>query len=160
MPESPRTRRLRWRFNWFPAYRASGARITYIADDVREVRPRLPLNWRTRNVNGTIYGGCLYAAVDPLHAIMLAYALGPENVVAWTKQATIAFRRQARTDLTGCFTLTEAEISAVRADIERDGKAERTFTAELRDRDDQVCAACDVLVHLHCRAPREMTKSE
>ncbi len=152
MPESPRTRRLRWRFNWYPAYRASGARITYVADDLREVRLRLPLNWRTRNINGTIYGGCLYAAVDPIHAIMLSYALGPEQVVAWTKQATIQFKRQARTDLTGCFTLSEAEIEASRADLGRDGKAERTFTAELRDRDDQVCAACDVLVHLHRRA--------
>ena len=155
MPESPRTRRLRWRFNWYPAYRASGARITYVADDLREVRLRLPLNWRTRNVNGTIYGGCLYAAVDPIHAIMLAYALGPEGVVAWTKQATIQFRRQARTDLTGRFTLSEAELGAVRADLGRDGKAERTFTAELRDRDDQVCAACDVLVHLHRRGKDE-----
>ena len=151
MPESPRTRRLRWRFNWFPAYRASGARVTYVADDLREVRLRLPLNWRTRNNNGTIYGGCLYAAVDPIHATMLAYALGPKDVVAWSKQATIQFKRQARTDLTGRFTLTEEEIAAVRAGLQREGRAERTFHAELLDRDGQVCAACDVLVHLHRR---------
>ena len=151
MPESPRTRRLRWKFNLFPAYRASGARITYVADDLRELRLRLPLNWRTRNIHGTIYGGCLYAAVDPIHAMMLAYALGPEGVAAWTKQATIDFRRQARTDLTGRFTLTEEEITAVRADLARDGKAERTFHAELLDAGGQACAVCDILVHVHRR---------
>ena len=115
------------------------------------MRLRLPLNWRTRNINGTIYGGCLYAAVDPIHAVMLAYALGPADVVAWSKEATIQFKRQARTDLTGRFTLSEEEIAAVRADLQGEGRAVRTFHAELLYRDDQVCAACDVLVHLHWR---------
>jgi hypothetical protein len=38
MPESFRTRLLRWKFNLFPAYRGTGARVTYIAADFREVR--------------------------------------------------------------------------------------------------------------------------
>ena len=41
-----------WRFNLCPAYRGSGARVTYIASDWREVRVRLPLSWRSRNYVG------------------------------------------------------------------------------------------------------------
>jgi hypothetical protein len=33
MPESWRTRAARWGFNWFPAYRGTGARIEYVAAD-------------------------------------------------------------------------------------------------------------------------------
>lgn len=66
MPESRASRRMRWRFNLFPAFRGTGARVTYIAGDFRELHVRLPLNWRTRNYVGTIFGGSLYGAVDPL----------------------------------------------------------------------------------------------
>jgi hypothetical protein len=31
-----------------------------------EVRVRVPLGWRTRNYVGTIFGGSMYGAVDPL----------------------------------------------------------------------------------------------
>jgi hypothetical protein len=56
---------MRWGFNLFPAFRGTGARVTYIAEDFREMRVKLPLNWRTRNYVGTIFSGSLYGAVDP-----------------------------------------------------------------------------------------------
>ncbi len=74
MPESIRTTLMRWGFNLFPAYRGTGGRITYIAADWREVRVTLPLNWRTGNYVGTIFGGSMYGAVDPLYMVMLSDA--------------------------------------------------------------------------------------
>ncbi len=65
-------------FNWFPAFRGTGGRVTHVADDFREIRLALPLNWRTRNYVGTIFGGSLYAAVDSFYMIMLIQTLGPE----------------------------------------------------------------------------------
>ena len=90
MPESRASRLLRWKFNFFPAYRGSGARVTYIAGDLREVHVELPLSWRTRNYVGTIFGGSIYAAVDPMYMVMLIRILGREYVV-WDKAATIRF---------------------------------------------------------------------
>lgn len=84
MPESLRTRLARWWFNWFPAYRGTGGQITYIAADWSEVRLRLPLNRRTRNYVGTIFGGSMYGAVDPIYMVMLIQVLGPAYVV-WDK---------------------------------------------------------------------------
>ncbi len=154
MPESLHTRLLRWKFNWFPPYRGSGARITYIDATLREVRLRLPLNRRTRNLNGTIYGGSIYSAVDPIHAVMLTAVLGPKDHVAWTKEAHIRFRRQGRTALTARFVLDEPEVEEVRAELARAGKAERRYPVELFDAGGHVCAACDILVHVHTREPR------
>lgn len=154
MAESFRTRSMRWRFNWFPSYRGSGARITYIDATLREVRLRLPLNRRTRNLNGTIYGGSIYSAVDPIHAVMLVQLLGPSDYVAWTKEAVIRFKRQARTDLTARFVLERDEVEAVREEVTREGKVERRYPVELYDADGQVCAACEILVHIHSRQSR------
>ena len=92
MPESWASRRMRWGFNFFPAFRGTGARVTYISGDFDEVRVALPLNWQTRNYVGTIFGGSLYGAVDPHYMIMLIKILGPEYTV-WDKTATIRFRR-------------------------------------------------------------------
>ena len=64
MPESFKSRWFRRGFNFFPAYRGTGGRLIYIADDWHEVRVKLPLNWRTRNYVGTIYGGSIYGAPD------------------------------------------------------------------------------------------------
>ena len=151
MSESFRTRLMRWKFNLFPAYRGSGARIVYIDATLREVRLRLPLNWRTRNLNGTIYGGSIYAAVDPIHAVMLVSLLGPREYVGWTKEAVIRFKRQARTDLTARFVISINELDAVRAEVERDGRVERRYSVDLSDAEDRVCATCDILVHIHRR---------
>jgi Domain of unknown function (DUF4442) len=68
---------MRWGFNFFPAFRGTGARITYIAGDYREARVELPLSWRTRNYVGTIFGGSLYGSVDPMYMILLIKILGP-----------------------------------------------------------------------------------
>ena len=151
MAESLRTRLLRWKFNLFPAYRGSGARIEYIDATLREVRVRLPLNWRTRNLNGTIYGGSIYAAVDPIHTVMLVSLLGPKDYVGWTKEAVVRFKRQARSDLTARFVVSVEEVDAIRVDVERDGRVERRYSVDLFDAWNHVCATCDILVHLHHR---------
>src|SRR5215471_15876677 len=106
MPESFASRRLRWLFNLLPAYRGTGGRVTYIAADFREVRVKLPLSWRTRNYVGTIYGGSLYGAVDPIYMIMLIKVLGPRYTV-WDKAAIIRFKRPGRETLFARFLLTE-----------------------------------------------------
>ena len=74
---------VRWRphaFNLFPAFRGTGGRVRFVSSDFREVSVELPLNWRTRNYVGTIFGGSLYACVDPFYMIMLIQTLGPDYV--------------------------------------------------------------------------------
>src|SRR5262245_56317244 len=95
MAESLRSRLERWRFNLFPAYRRTGARITYIAGDWREIRVKIPLNRSTRNYVGTVFGGSLYGAVDPIYMMMLIRLLGPGHVV-WDKAAAIRFLKPGR----------------------------------------------------------------
>lgn len=150
MPESLRTRLTRWGFNWFPAYRGTGARVEYIADDWLEVRIRLPLNWRTRNVVGTIFGGSIYASVDPMFMIMLMRRLGRDYIV-WDKAATVRFRRPGRTTLRATFTLTEDELEAIRRDVADRGKIERTYTIELIDPAGVVCASCDKVISIRAK---------
>jgi len=153
MPESWATRVRRWQFNWFPAYRGTGARVEYIAADWREVRVRLPLNWRTRNYVGTIFGGSLYGAVDPMYMIMLIKLLGPAYVV-WDKSASIRFRRPGRETLRATFRVDDADLQTIRAAVARDGKVEHTFSIELLDPAGEVIASCEKLISIKDKAAR------
>lgn len=147
MAESLRSRLLRWRFNFFPALRGTGARITYIADDFREVRVKVPLNWRTRNYVGTIYGGSLYGAVDPFYMVMLIENLGPTYVV-WDKAATIQFKKPGRTTLYARFVLEEEELSAIKAELTRRRSLERIYQVNLADAEGVVHASVEKVIYI------------
>ncbi len=147
MPESWATRRTRWGFNLFPAWRGTGARVTYIAADWREVRVRLPLSWRTRNYVGTIFGGSLYGAADPMYMIMLIHVLGPAYNV-WDKAATIRFRKPGRAELYARFRLDDAEIATIRRLLETEPSIDRVYTVELADANGVVHASVEKTIYI------------
>lgn len=147
MPESTRTRLARWAFNLWPCYWGTGARVTFIAADWREVRVRLPLSWRTRNYVGTLFGGSLYAAVDPFFMIMLMKNLGPGFVV-WDKAASIRFRKPGRSPLEAVFRLDQAEFDEIRHLLEAAPKVDRTYAVQLRDRDGILHADIEKVIHI------------
>lgn len=147
MSESIRTRMLRWGFNWFPAYRGTGGRIDYIARDFREIRVRVPLSWRTRNYVGTIFGGSMFGAVDPIYMVMLIRALGPEYLV-WDKSASIRFRRPGRATLFARFVLDDGELDAIRDALARGPAVERVYAVELKDAEGTVHAVVEKTIHV------------
>lgn len=147
MAESLRTRVQRLGFNWFPAYRATGGRITFIAADWREIRIRLPLNLRTRNYVGTLFGGSMYGAVDPIYMVMLIRTLGPGFVV-WDKAASIRFRRPGRTTLYARFVLDDAELDAIHAALRAAPTVDRTYTVDLTDAEGVVHATVEKVIHI------------
>jgi hypothetical protein len=147
MPESLRTRMWRWGFNFFPAYRGTGGRVTYIAGDWREVRVKLPLNWRTRNYVGTTFGGSLYGAVDPFYMIMLIKLLGPEYVV-WDKAAAIRFRKPGRATLTARFVISDEELAAIRAAAAAQPSVDRTYVVDLCDAAGVVHATIEKTIYI------------
>lgn len=147
MPESLRTRLLRTGFNLFPAYRGTGGRITYIAADLREIRVRVPLSRRTRNYVGTIFGGSMFGAVDPIYMVMLIRVLGPGYVV-WDKSATIRFRRPGRTTLHARFLIDDAELDAIRAALRDTPTVDRVYQIDLTDGDGVVHATVEKTIHV------------
>jgi len=147
MPESLASRFVRWKFNFFPAYRGTGAWVTYIAGDFREVRVRLPLSWRTRNLVGTIFGGSLYGSVDPIYMIMLIRLLGREFIV-WDKAAEIRFRKPGRSTLFATFTIDESELNAIREATAAGNPIDRLYTVDLVDRDGVIHATINKTIYI------------
>ena len=150
MTESLQTRALRWRFNLFPAFRRTGGRITYISHDLKQVRVKLPLNWKTRNYVGTIYGGSMYAAIDPVYMAMLMKLLGA-NYVIWDKAAAIRYKRPGRSSLHAVFSIGDEELALIRTQLAREDKLDRTYQVKLVDENDRVTALIDKTVQISKR---------
>ena len=133
VPAAWRPALLRWGFNWFPAYRATGGRVMHVSADLRRIVVKLPLNRNTRNAVGTLFGGSLYAATDGLHPTLLMLQLGRDYIV-WDKAGAIRYRRPGRAPLFGDFHVSDDDLRAVRARLAADGECEHTFLVELKDR--------------------------
>jgi acyl-coenzyme A thioesterase PaaI-like protein len=150
--ESLRTRLFRWAFNVWPCFRGTGARVAFIASDWSEVRVRLPLSWRTRNYVGTIFGGSLYAGVDPFYMLMLIHRLGPEYVV-WDKAAAIRFRKPGRGTLFATFRVDEAEVAEIRRLLQDQPKVDRDYAVEWRDAEGVIHVELQKVIHISHRKP-------
>jgi acyl-coenzyme A thioesterase PaaI-like protein len=150
MAESWPSRLARWRLNLYPAYRGTGARVEYISADWHEVRVRLPLNWRTRNVVGTIFGGSLYASLDPMYMLMLMRILGPDFTV-WDKAATIRFLRPGRGTLRATFRLGAELVADIRAEAIARGRLDRDLEVDLVNAAGEVCASCTQTLYVRWR---------
>jgi acyl-coenzyme A thioesterase PaaI-like protein len=148
----PRT--FRHVLNWYPCYRGTGGKVTHIAPDWSEMRVRLRLGWRTRNYVGTIYGGSLYACVDPHFMFMLMHRLGPGYTV-WDKAASIRFRRPGRSTLTAVCRLPDAEVEEVRRLLETEPKVDRTYQVDLVDAAGVVHARVEKVVNVRRKGARE-----
>jgi acyl-coenzyme A thioesterase PaaI-like protein len=147
MPESFATKIDRIKFNFFPAYRGSGARVLYVADDYREIRVKIPLSWRTRNYVGTIYGGSMYAGIDPIYMLMLIKNLGKDYIV-WDKAATIRFKRPGRDNLFADFNLTEKELNEITRELETKKSVDRIYDIELADKDGKIHAVVEKTLYI------------
>jgi hypothetical protein len=145
-----RTRLMRWGFNFFPAYRGTGARVLYIASDWREVRIRIPLSWRTRNYVGTIFGGSMYGAIDPIYMLMLIKILGPDYVV-WDKTASIRFRRPGRGTLFSTFRVSDDDVAEIKNGVATAGKFEKEYVVQITDSAGEVHAICQKIIHISRR---------
>ncbi len=152
MYESVQSKLYKWGFNIYPAYRGTGGWITYIAKDWREIHVKVPLSWQTRNYVGTIFGGSLYAAVDPFYMIMLIKNMGSEYVV-WDKAASIRFKRPGRETLYAKFKVSEEELISIKSELEYSPKLDRQYQVVLKDKSGLIHALVEKRIFIARKTP-------
>ena len=147
MPESIRTKFMRFFFYIHPAYHGTGGRVKYIASDWSDVKLVIPLNWRTRNYVGTIFGGSLYGAVDPMFMNLLIQRLGAEYTV-WDKAATIQFKKPGKSKQYAHFFIPDEEVAFIRKELESNNSIDRDYFVDLNDSKGLVCATVKKTIYI------------
>lgn len=119
--ESIRSRINRIKFNLFPAYRRTGGRLCFLSEDWKEIHVKLEKNWATRNYVGSVFGGSIYGALDPIYMIQLMNILG-EDYVVWDKAANIKFIKPVRETVYSRFLISEDLIDKIKREVRENGE--------------------------------------
>lgn len=130
-------------FNLSPMYRRSTARIEYISEDLKTIRVAIPLNYKNRNYVGSIFGGSLFAAVDPIPMIQLMYILKEEYIV-WDKSAQIKFKKPARERVFATFEFTSEEIETIKTKLALENEIEWHKTTYITNKTGEIIY-CEVI---------------
>lgn len=102
-----------------PMYRRSTGRITEVSEDIMSVKVRIPLSYKNSNYVGSIFGGSLFSATDPVYMVQLINILGNDYVI-WDKESTIKFKRPAKEEVYAHFNFTLEEIEKIKEEVARE----------------------------------------
>lgn len=126
-------------FNFFPAYRRTGARIYFLSDDWRDIRITLGLNWKTKNYVGSVFGGSIYGALDPIFMIQLINILGNTYMV-WDKSAIIKFLKPIKRKVYARFLITDEILAEITSKVKSDKKYSIDLVTNFQDENGKIYA--------------------
>ena len=121
-------------FNFSPMYRRSTARIIDVSEDVSTIKVRLKISWKNKNYMGSIFGGSMFSAVDPIPMIQLINLLD-DNYIIWDKSVQINFKRPAREHLYASFEFAEEEIEHIKQEVAAESEIEYKKKTLLTNKD-------------------------
>ncbi len=136
--------------NLYPPLFFQRVRIVEIRDGFRYCRVEVRRSLLTRNLNGSTFGGAIFAAADPFYAVMYwqIFARRGRRVRVWLKSASVQYVKPARTTVTLEFRLSSEEIERAAQALEREGRFAATYRTAALDREGQVCAEIETEVYL------------
>lgn len=106
-------------FNVSPMYRRSTGKIIEVSEDLFNVKVKIPISYKNKNYVGSVFGGSLFSATDPIFMIQLMNILGNDYVV-WDKSANIKFKRPARETSYVDFVFTVNEIQQIKERVKNE----------------------------------------
>ncbi|KPM31395.1 Hypothetical protein I595_2662 [Croceitalea dokdonensis DOKDO 023] len=113
-------------------YRRTTGRIIYVSPDLSNIRVKLPLTYKNKNFVGTIFGGSLFASVDPIPMVQYMQLLGDDYVV-WDKAAQIFFKRPGTQTLYAEFHVTPSDLESIKKRIVLEREIEFVQVTHLKD---------------------------
>jgi len=134
-------------FNWSPMYRRTTAKLIEVSDDLHYVKIRLKLNWKNRNYAGSIFGGSMLAATDPIYMIQLIQILGDDYVV-WDKAVEARYKKPAKSTIYGEFRFTKDDIESIKQKVEKHKETDIVKTMNLIDDQEQIIATFNKTLYI------------
>ena len=133
--------------NLYPAYRRSSGRVSFISDDWKEVHVRLKLGLRNWNINMSVFGGSIYASIDPIYAIQLRNIFG-KHFIIWDKEAHIIFKMPIKKKVAANFIITDEVIEEIQKGLDKEGEYYLSLPVEFVDKKDNVHMSSTKVVYI------------
>jgi acyl-coenzyme A thioesterase PaaI-like protein len=143
--------------NYFPPLFFNRISVSSIEDNYRKMTVKVRHSILNKNLQKSIFGGTIFSAADPYHAIMYwqIFAHKGYKTEAWLKSAQIDYIKPSTSNLTLVFELSEKDVEEAEADLNREARFQKWHQVEAIDTKGEVCAVIRTLVYL--RLKRETT---
>ncbi len=148
LDESLRRRKIEGLERGHPVLAATGLRILDL--DRGRAAVQMPLGINANHV-GTFYAGSLFVLAEVAGAALCAGSFDSGRVFPLVKDMRIRYRRPAKSDVTARVALSESEIDATLAEVDRVGKADLAWQCELRGEAEEVVAIVDCVFQIRSR---------
>ncbi len=139
-------------FYSLPSTANTGAEVTYISEALDHVSLKIPLNEKTKNMMGIVYGGIMYSATDFVYLTMLWYRLGLDYMLI-DKCANVQYLRPGLGDLTVDFYLPEETVQSIIAELETQKSTLREFIIDIKD--DKQKTVCKITKSIYIRKNKQ-----
>lgn len=103
-------------FNWAPMYRRTTGRVIEVSPNLYRVKIEIRLSYKNRNYAGTMFGGSMLAATDPIYMIQILQILGNDFVV-WDKSVSARFKRPAKSTVYAVFEFDQEEVNSIKKEV-------------------------------------------
>ena len=145
-------------FNLSPMYKRSCGKIIFASEDLHVVKIKIPLSYKNRNYAGSIFGGSLFAATDPIYMIQLMQILGKDYVV-WDKKTDIKFKRPAYEHAFATFEFKTTEINEIIQKVKAENEIDYTKTLHITDKNGTIFAELDKTLYIATKAYYKQKRS-
>lgn len=138
-------------FNWSPMYKRSCGKIIHVSKDLHTVRIKIPLSYKNKNYVGSIFGGSLFAATDPIYMIQLMQILGKDYVV-WDKASVIRFKKPAYCVAYADFHFSSDEIAEIQQRVSLEKEVNFTKYLKITDANQNVFTELEKTLYISSKA--------
>lgn len=141
--------------NLYPPLLANRVRIKHVSKDFKELKLVVKKSIFNRNLAGTIFGGTIFSAADPFHAVMYWQIFAHEynmNVRVWLKAADISYKRPSETNLYYHFEITDNDIAKAKKALDSRGRYFVTHTIDAKNKVGEICATINLTTYIGLKA--------
>lgn len=134
---------LKWVLCFYPPFFFQRIWVKKIYPDFRQLDLKIQKSVLNRNSNGTIFGGTIFASVDPIHTLLLDQIFrrkGIKKTVTWLKAAKIEYLKPGRKSLHFSIRISEEDIDKALKAVKENGKVVQEFEILIYDVDGLLCA--------------------
>jgi len=138
-------------FNISPMYRRSVGRVKFASRDLHCIKVEIPLNYKNRNYMGTMFGGSMFSATDPIYLIQLIQILG-EDYVVWDKAAFIDYKKPVKSRVYVTFEFSKDQIQDIKNKVAQSHRYDLVKEVDLVSHKGEVFAKLEKTIFISTKA--------
>lgn len=140
-------------------YRRSTGKVVSVSDGFWKVEVKIPLTYKNRNYAGTMFGGSMFSATDPIYMVQLIQIIGTDYIV-WDKSSEVKFKRPANADAFVTFEFSEVEIAYLKQQVAQEKEVEVRKLVELKSKEGKVFCEIEKVIYVADKAYYKKKKAK